>query len=1507
MLKTRLSGPAAASAAGPGGGDASRINVRPAVQRSLRLPLMLTQTAALSLGLALKAHAQVVCDDSTLIVSGTGGGTHASPWEPAQSLTIGRDGTCELQVIDGGQVNPPYNTGSVTIGQNPGSRGHVRVTGEDSALTLTGSGGISGQPGITVGNRGEGTLEISGGGQVTSYGVSLGSGDGGDGTLIITGGASRLQASRINIGSTQNSGGTGYMRIGGLSSVTASLDVNVGTGGTGRLVVTEGASLDIDSRNLNVGGGVSGTVDIHDGASVASSRGHINGGGLVTVDAGTWTLADMITLGSAQGQGVLRITSGGVVRMADSNLGKSVRIGAGATGEGLLEITGEGSLLSFDGILHVGYGPAGGELLINDGGRAESGNGWVGTGGGATSATSGRATVTGAGSTWVARDALEVGQNSSLAITAGGTAQSARGVIGSQLPGGQPEATVLVSGAGSAWDISNSLIVGREGTGTLTISEAGRVRVGATGNGTVTIARDSGSVGQLNLGAAPEDAPASATLEAGRIQFGSGQGVLVINHDSALELGADLAGTNGTLRHGAGLTVFTGDGREFGGSTLLSGGWLHVANRLGGNVFVSNGARLSGGQFGGTIQSDGGVLAPGQSPGLMEVLGDLYLDPASVLEFELGAPGGVAGVDSDLIRVGGDLALDGRLDVIDAGGFGAGVYRLFEYGGSLLSSGISIGAVPAGFTAGDLEVQTAIAKEVNLLVQQGAVPGSYAFWDGSQASGNGAVDGGNGAWTTAGNNWTLSDGSANGPYDPLAMLVFAGTPGEVAVDDVSIGAGLQFAVDGYRLTGGTIALDQAVTMRVGDGTAAGNAMTAVIASDLTGEGALLKNDLGTLELLGENSHRETRIHAGTVRVESDAALGDPLRAVWLEGLNDPATLALAPGFSSARELAVSGARNNLLVEGGTVTLSGGLSGHGTLTKRGAGLLHFTGDDRLFTGEVVLAEGGMRLDGLVAGALTTRAGTVLSGVGEVGSLEVAARLEPGTGIGTLSVIGQPVYQALLEAGDGSPPMLAAAASGELALLAGSTYVVQINDSGNVAGVNNDLVEAQTATLHDGARILVTPANGTDDGSTYAPGTTYTIIRTAASGGLAVLAPPAILDDFALLDFIGHTDGRDYFVTSQAVASFCRPGMTFNQCSTAGGVQSLGAGRAPYDAALLLANGDAPAAFDAMSGEVHASMQHVVDHTFSLFNRTLRQQGIAGAGAGVQALLDPTGGQAGARRHGAWASLLGGHGDIDSDGNAARIRWWNAGVAGGHEVVTRVGEQDMLLGVGLGYLRSHGSLRGRDATVEGHGYLLGTYGVLNQGPWRLAGALSYGANRATTERDIDFGAIDLTARTGYWVHSVGLSGELTHAHGLSPATRLSPVLTVDAGWSHRGSISEKHAGEFSLSSGARSWKRMEMGVGFELARTVQTRHGHLAVSGQALWEHSLAHVRRDTVNRFAGSDDFEIHGPGMAPNRVRLGAALTWSVSDRTSLRVRYGGLVSDDQSSHVASLGFAMKL
>ncbi|WP_163317758.1 hypothetical protein, partial [Enterobacter hormaechei] len=67
----------------------------------------------------------------------------------------------------------------------------------------------------------------------------------------------------------------------------------------------------------------------------------------------------------------------------------------------------------------------------------------------------------------------------------------------------------------------------------------------------------------------------------------------------------------------------------------------------------------------------------------------------------LGAPS-----TTRLFNVTGNMTLGGTLNVSDAGGFGAGVYRLFDYGGTLTDNGLAIGARPAGVDASDLLVQT---------------------------------------------------------------------------------------------------------------------------------------------------------------------------------------------------------------------------------------------------------------------------------------------------------------------------------------------------------------------------------------------------------------------------------------------------------------------------------------------------------------------------------------------------------------------------------------------------------------------------------------------------------------------------------------------------------------------------------------------------------------------------------------------------------------------------------
>jgi fibronectin-binding autotransporter adhesin len=96
---------------------------------------------------------------------------------------------------------------------------------------------------------------------------------------------------------------------------------------------------------------------------------------------------------------------------------------------------------------------------------------------------------------------------------------------------------------------------------------------------------------------------------------------------------------------------------------------------------------------------------------------------------------------------------------------------------------------------------------------------------------------------------------------------------------------MQFATDGYRIEGSYIALDgPQATIRVGDGTLAGAAYTATIASNLTGASQLVKTDLGTLVLGGANSYSGgTAINGGTLRVSADDNLGDAAGGLSFNG------------------------------------------------------------------------------------------------------------------------------------------------------------------------------------------------------------------------------------------------------------------------------------------------------------------------------------------------------------------------------------------------------------------------------------------------------------------------------------------------------------------------------------------------------------------------------------------------------------------------------------------------
>ena len=137
-----------------------------------------------------------------------------------------------------------------------------------------------------------------------------------------------------------------------------------------------------------------------------------------------------------------------------------------------------------------------------------------------------------------------------------------------------------------------------------------------------------------------------------------------------------------------------------------------------------------------------------------------------------------------LVNVGGNLILDGTLNVsVSSGGsFGGGIYRVFNYDGTLTDNGLELGTMPSG---SDVFVQTAIDHQVNLVNSAGL---DLTFWDGDAGPKNdGTIGGGDGTWSLvgSGDNWTETTGTINAPYRNESFAVFSGTSGTVTVDNGS--------------------------------------------------------------------------------------------------------------------------------------------------------------------------------------------------------------------------------------------------------------------------------------------------------------------------------------------------------------------------------------------------------------------------------------------------------------------------------------------------------------------------------------------------------------------------------------------------------------------------------------------------------------------------------------------------------------------------------------------------
>jgi T5SS/PEP-CTERM-associated repeat protein/autotransporter-associated beta strand protein len=187
------------------------------------------------------------------------------------------------------------------------------------------------------------------------------------------------------------------------------------------------------------------------------------------------------------------------------------------------------------------------------------------------------------GDIWVGESS---GDNGTLIISNGGDASGYFGVLGNSA-GSTGKATV--TGAGSTWTNSNGFDVGYSGTGVLTVANGGVVSV-TGGTNTVSLATSGGN-GTLNIGgAALEAATAGGFINANSISSGSGSAALQFNTTTTAGSpyyltkdgtvgGAAVAVTGDTkIIVTAGYTVLKGAGNTYTDTTTINGGTLADAN-----------------------------------------------------------------------------------------------------------------------------------------------------------------------------------------------------------------------------------------------------------------------------------------------------------------------------------------------------------------------------------------------------------------------------------------------------------------------------------------------------------------------------------------------------------------------------------------------------------------------------------------------------------------------------------------------------------------------------------------------------------------------------------------------------------------------------------------------------------------------------------------------------------------------------------------------------------------
>jgi len=424
---------------------------------------------------------------------------------------------------------------------------------------------------------------------------------------------------------------------------------------------------------------------------------------------------------------------------------------------------------------------------------------------------------------------------------------------------------------------------------------------------------------------------------------------------------------HGTVRKDGSGTLHVLQPATLGGATIVDGGTLRVDGSLSNSAVTLNaGATLRGtGKVGALTANAGASVSPGATaPDTFDVLGNLSLHAGSTLYLRLN--GTNAGTDYDQLRVQGTVTLGGTLNV--TAGFVPAVgdrFTLIENDGTNevvgTFAGLPEGAVltingrPFRISYGDRF--GGFGRDVNDVTLE-AVP-ALAVWDGG---------GGLNPFWSQPLNWV--NDTLPMPGDDI-QFANAGSGTLVTSNDFPAGrlfGSLIFGAGGHLVGGNLAFLAGTIQLTESNRVEISMPMTLAGGLRLTQPGTLLLN--------------------GAITLSAD-------QTFWVENTN--AMLEIGGSLDMGTHdltLRAAGPPTRPGSRVSSLTISGSLSGSGTVTKDGSGTLLLLDGEMLGPGPVVINEGDFTVYAFLAGPgvfrpLIVNTGTVLraEGSARLSDLEV----------------------------------------------------------------------------------------------------------------------------------------------------------------------------------------------------------------------------------------------------------------------------------------------------------------------------------------------------------------------------------------------------------------------------------------------------------------------------------------------------------------------------------------